>query len=232
MELELVAQFLFGVGGALVIIYLRIFDVLPRMSGASMIKDRSLEVEKLSKKWLSLAEKSEKTINNDAYKDLRDDYQIRESEIRKEIRSLKFRQWALAATLYIILGGLFALVVFPLISEEKILLGGMLQPIEALKCMGVGFTWTTYITLLESKKPGKELEEIRDKALEEVNKNVSNDDQKVKEAGKKTVEAEKKAAETTDRYDKAITALNEDFKTYRENAKELIEKYKDLLGIK
>lgn len=229
MSFELIAQFLFGIGGALVIIYLRLYDALPRMPGQTLIKDRSLEADELSEKWHSLAQKSEK-IDPDILKDLRDDYQLRETEIRKEIRSLKFRQWTLAATLYIILGGLFSLIVFPLISEGKILMDGSIQSVEALKCMGIGFTWTAYISLLESKTPEKEAKQIREKALDEAQKRQTIEEQKAKLAEQKNAELSKKAAQQKKQYEEQISSLKDDFKLYKEKANQLIEKYKELLS--
>jgi hypothetical protein len=211
LEFELLFQFLFGIVGALVIIYLRVYETLPRMSGATLILDRTQEADQLKEKWHSLAIESETVKDTDVLEKLRDDYQLRESEIRKEVRDLKFRQWILTAGLYVILGGFFALIVFPLISDEKILLDGMIQPVEALKCMGIGFTWTTYISLLESKNPEKEAREIREKILQDV---------------------ETKTEEVTKHYEKDIKDITGEFEEYRKNAKELIDKYKALLGIK
>jgi len=210
LELELLAQFLFGVGGALVLIYLRIYEALPRMSGTKEIKLREGEIEDLSKKWHEIAKKSEESMNS-SFDQLRRDYQTRESELRNEIRSLKLRQWALAATLYIILGGLFALVVFPLISEEKIISEGTIQSIEAVKCMAIGFTWTTYISLITGKTVEKESNDIQEKALNEL---------------------EKKTDDIVENYTKKIKDITEDFDKYKKNSKELLDKYKELLGIK
>lgn len=210
LELELLAQFLFGVGGALVLIYLRIYEALPRMSGTKEIKLREDEVEDLRKKWHEIAKKSEKSMNS-SFDQLRRDYQTRESELRNEIRSLKLRQWALAATLYIILGGLFALVVFPLISEGKIISDGTIQSIEAVKCMAIGFTWTTYISLITGKTVEKESDDIREKALNEL---------------------QKKTDDIAENYTKKIEDITADFNRYKKNSKELLDKYKELLGIK
>lgn len=207
---ELLAQFLFGVGGALVLIYLRIFETLPRMTGSSEIKLREFEIEKLRKKWHEIAEKSEESKDT-FYDQLRSDYQTRESELRKEIRSLKLRQWGLAAALYVTLGGLFTLVVFPLIGQDKIFSEGVIQPMAAVKAMGIGFTWTTYISLIEHKKPEKESDAIRENALEEV---------------------AEKASEVSKRSEETIAALKTDFEKYKKDARELIEKYKSLLEIK
>jgi len=211
LELELLVQFLFGVAGALVLVYLRIYEALPRMSGSREIELREDEIEGLRKKWHDIAKKSEESTDSELDEkrldNLRDDYDRRERELRNEVRSLKLRQWTLAATLYILLGGLFALVVFPLISEGKIISEGTIQLIEAVKCMAIGFTWTTYISLITGKTVEKESNEIQQKAIEEWEKT------KLEEVVKKT---------------KKIT---EDFDMYRKNSKELLDKYKELLGI-
>jgi len=153
---------------------------------------------------------AEETMNS-SFDQLRRDYQTRESELRNEIRSLKLRQWALAATLYIVLGGLFALVVFPLISEEKIIFEGTIQSIEAVKCMAIGFTWTTYISLITGKTVEKESSDIQEKALNEL---------------------EKKTDDIVENYTKKIKDITADFDKYKKNSKELLGKYKELLGIK
>lgn len=210
LDPELLAQFLFGIGGALVLIYLRIFEALPRMSGTKEIKLREGEIEDLRKKWHEIAKKSEATMNS-SFDQLRSDYQTRESELRNEVRSLKLRQWALAATLYIVLGGLFALVVFPLISEGKIISEGTIQSIEAIKCMAIGFTWTTYISLITGKTVEKESSDIQEKALNEL---------------------EKKTDDIVENYTKKIKDITADFDKYKKNSKELLDKYKELLGIK
>lgn len=210
MEFELLAQFLFGVGGALVLVYLRIFEALPRMTGTKEIKLREIEIEGLREKWHEIAKKSE--ISKDsAYDKLRGDYQSRERELRNEIRSLKLRQWALAASLYILLGGIFSMVVFPLISEGKIISDGAIQSIEAVKCMGIGFTWTTYISLLTGKTSEKEINEIQAKALDDV---------------------KKKSAEVATVYEKKIGELTTQIDNYKKKSEEVINTYKELLGIK
>lgn len=217
LELELLVQFLLGVGGALVLIYLRIYEALPRMSGTREIKLREEEIDGLREKWHEYVKKSEESTDPEQDKKLdglRDDVDTRESGLRNEIRSLKLRQWTLAATLYIILGGLFAVVVFPLISEGKIISEGTIQSIEALKCMAIGFTWTTYISLITGKTAEKESIEISEKELNEVMKKdeiILND--------------------LVENYNKKIKDIAEDFDKYRKNSKELIDKYKELLGI-
>ncbi len=210
MEFEILAQFLFGIGGALVLVYLRIFEALPRMTGTKEIKLREMEIEGLREKWHEIAEKSENSKDS-FYDNLRGDYQSRERELRNEIRSLKLRQWALAASLYILLGGIFAIAVFPLISEGKIISDGAIQSIEAVKCMGIGFTWTTYVSLLTGKTAEKETNEIQAKALEDV---------------------EKKSAEVAKVYEKKIGELTTKIENYKKKSEEVINSYKELLGIK
>jgi hypothetical protein len=167
--IDLTLQFLFGIVGALVLVYLTIYEALPRMTGSKEIKIREEEIEDLRTGWHVIAKKSELSLNP-ALDSLRDDYQTRESELRNEIRALKLRQWTLAATLYVLLGGFFAMVVFPLISEEKIIVDGTLQSVEALKCMAIGFTWTTYISLIQGKQVEKEGDKIQTKLLDAANK--------------------------------------------------------------
>lgn len=225
LEFELLAQFLFGIVGALVIIYLRVYEALPRMSGATLIKDLSQHAEQLREKLDKLVQSEKNSYTIEKLKVINN----REKDIRREINSIKFKQWTLTASLYIILGGFFALVVYPLISQGKILLDGVIQPVEALKCMGIGFTWTTYISLLESKEPEKEARKIWDKSNEELKKKNTEIEQKVEDLEEEKAKLEKKAVEDTKRYDEVIASLKKDFDTYKETAKKLIKKYKNLL---
>jgi flagellar motility protein MotE (MotC chaperone) len=204
---DLALQFLFGVAGALVIVYLTIYEALPRMIGTKEIKVREVEIEELRKKWHEIAKKSELSLNP-ALDSLRDDYQRRESELRNEIRTLKIRQWTIAASLYVLLGGIFAMVIFPIISEEKIIVDGGLQSIEALKCMAIGFSWTTYISLIEGKQVEKEEGKKQDEVISEL---------------------QKKTETIAEDYKKKLNTATEAYEKLKKNSKELIDKYKDLL---
>ena len=191
---EFLLRFIFGISGALVIVFLRIFELMPRMSKSGEIILHEESKKDLQKRWEEIHEKmkqiQEKKGNemlkksngnrqvelevkelealSNSYKITLDNISARMNLLEKELSSLKRGQWAIGAILFTFLGGIFALFMPELIGGKPVVVDNMLSGEGALFSMLVGATWTTYISMFEHKLSDKELVESKNKSIDDL----------------------------------------------------------------
>lgn len=151
--------FLSGVMGALVTIYGLIGTAMPGTSGAANLEAEGYRLESFKKKLSELWEKEEKDINIEAAKELEKVTTNLQAYISKE----RWRQFGLAALLYVILGGFFA----ALLTESF------------LQGLVIGAGWTAYLGALGLKKDQEVRGSIKDREIEELLSNVKERDQSI-----------------------------------------------------
>jgi hypothetical protein len=195
---EFLLRFLFGVSGALVIVFLRIFEQLPRMSMSSDIilledslKDLRTELKDVNDRFDDVQKRMSKSMLDDVkpldqarvdveeLKALSASYEIRINDTRlrmmgveKEIRSMKLKQWTIGAFLFTFLGGIFAVFVPDLVGGKSILVNGVFNAEGVAYSLLIGATWTTYISLIEGTASVKQVAKQKNAAIDALAKEV------------------------------------------------------------
>jgi len=184
-----------GLMGALVTIYTLIGAVMPGTSGGVSLDAEGIRLEMFKKKLSKLWEKESNEINIKAAKEL----EVTTNNLQAWISRERWRQFGLAALLYLILGAFFA----ALLTESF------------LQGLVIGAGWTAYLGVVGLKKDGEVRGSIKDR---EINDLVSTVDEKEKHIKilKTTLEETKESIEVLSKKRKLLYAprgINE--KRYR-----------------
>ncbi len=242
---EFLLRFLFGVSGALVIIFLRIYEQLPRMSKSGEIILREETLKDLQTRWTEIHGKLEKIQEkmgkemmenakspnhadldvkelealSNSYKITLDDISERMKLVGKEVGSLKLRQWTIGAILFTFLGGIFALFIPEVIGGKPVIADGMISGEGAIFSMLVGATWTTYISMFEHKLSDKELVENKNTVIDEliaVRDKVVGELESTTRKGAKLLSRYKDVKEDLENYKKEYDKLSSEYEKLKE----------------
>jgi phage-related protein len=145
--------------GALVTIYGLIGTAMPGTSGKASLEAEEIRLESFKKKLSELWKKEEKDINIEAAKEL----EIAITNLQAYISKERWRQFGLAAFLYVILGAFFA----ALLTESF------------LQALAIGAGWTAYLGVVGLRKDGEVRGSIKDREIEELERNVKVREQQV-----------------------------------------------------
>ncbi len=149
-----------GLMGALITIYSLIGTTMPGTSGEVSLEAEGYRLESFKKKLSELWEKEENDINIEAAKELETTTTNLQAYISKE----RWRQFGLAALLYVILGAFFA----ALLTESF------------LQGLVIGAGWTAYLGVVGLKKDGEVRGSIKDREIDELVSNVKERDESIK----------------------------------------------------
>jgi hypothetical protein len=195
---EFLLRFFFGCSGAVVILFLRIFEQLPRMSKSSDIilledslKDLQIELKDVNDRFDTVQKKMSENMLKDVkpleqarvdveeLKVLSACYDIRIKDVgqrmmgvEKEIRSMKLKQWAIGAFLFTFLGGVFAVFVPDLLGGKSVFVNGVFNAEGVAYSLLIGATWTTYISLIEGTASVKQVSRQKNATIDDLVKEV------------------------------------------------------------
>ena len=141
-----------GLMGALITIYSMIGAAMPGTSGQVSQEAEEYRLELFKKKLSELWKKEENDINIEAAKEL----EITTNHLQAQISKERWRQFGLAAFLYVILGAFFA----ALLTESF------------LQGLAIGAGWTAYLGTVGLKKDKEERGSIKDRQIDELLGNV------------------------------------------------------------
>jgi len=179
-----------GLMGALVTIYGLIGTAMPGTSGKASLEVEEIRLESFKKKLSELWKKEEKDINIEAAKEL----EIATTNLQAYISKERWRQFGLAAFLYVILGAFFAV----LLSESF------------LQALAIGAGWTAYLGVVGLRKDSEVRGSIKDREIEELERNVKNREQRaaiMEKSLKESQESIDKLAEESKKKTRVLYAL-------------------------
>lgn len=215
----LIASFLVGAVGALVIVWFRWTKVLPRFSSG-------IELEVIETEYEELRGYIANKIKNKKVGILGSPDVVHSNNLRDDIWRQRRSSFFVSAIMYLILGGATAVL---FIGLEINTLTDLLDAQVIIKLLTTGALWSSFYSFIDVKKADEIAEkerEKKDKENEEKIRDLTKDSQdRLKEKDKEIKGAKEKIKEATEKANEKIKEANEQIESLVKKYNELVDEY-------
>jgi hypothetical protein len=217
MDWNLIISFCLGALGALVIVWLRWIDALPRFKSAIEIAKLEVEYD---------------IVSNDIIKKIQDKLPVNCCEVthsenlRDDIWRQRRNSFLVSAVMYVVLGGATALVFVGLDIQNA------LDSTSIIKLISAGALWSTFYSFIEVKNVDKiglsKMAEENKKMVENI---ADGYQEKIKDSYKDIQTIRQKYNSVIEEYQEKIKESNDNIELISKNYNLLLEEYQKISGL-